>query len=164
MGSERVFPGKLISSWNWKQLSQATEECLRAGWRGAAARRNEMKQEIERSQDPQGLTGHGEEFSCRPRGDGQSLVGSRRVTFTTCRLLDPGHILLRLPSTPEQRRYRPGGWAVTCAVLSHEHPADSDLLCSHQICRSSWRWFGKMLREQSQWQMGCKNKRPGMFF
>ena len=49
MESERVFPDKLISSWNWKQLSQATEECLRAGWRGAAARRNEMKQETERA-------------------------------------------------------------------------------------------------------------------
>ena len=40
-------------------------------------------------------------------------------------------------SAPKQRWYQAGGWALTCTVLSHRHPADSDFLCSHQICRSS---------------------------
>ena len=78
----------------------------------------------------------------------QSLVGSRGVTFTTCRLLDPGQILLRLPNTPKQRGYRPGGWAVTCAVLqtvtscvpirSAEAPGDGSGRCSENGHNGKW--------------------------
>lgn len=42
-------------------------------------------------------------------------------------------------------------------------PLDNDLSCSPQICRSSWRWFGKMPRGQSRWKIGCKRKHPGTF-